>query len=84
MTAKIAVDQGEINEEYGYITFLALPYPLPKLHQKRLQYTYAAIKAGDIKAETINSIEAGIRKEVGIWHTRQYIPPVPRPKMEVK
>ena len=71
-TTKLAVDKGTICLKSKTITFIALPYPLPKAWQDRLKQQ-AKNYPGDFAG--LEAIEIEMRGAIGFEYTRAFIPP---------
>ena len=71
-TQKQAVDKGTVCLRTKTITFVAVPYPLPKAWQDRLKQQ-AKNYPGDFAG--LEAIEIEMRNSIGFEYTRPYIPP---------
>jgi hypothetical protein len=69
---KLAVDQGTVDINTKTITYIALPYPLPKVWQDEFK-EYAKNHPGDYAG--LEALEVRARATIGFEHTRKYIPP---------
>jgi hypothetical protein len=69
---KLAIDQGMVDINTKTITYIALPYPLPKAWQDEFK-ACAKNHKGDFAR--LEALEIRARATIGFEHTRKYIPP---------